>query len=76
MRCESAAVVVASPSGVLRSLACIGVISLVGAQGSFGAAVLGASMVGGPVGYRGPAMETTLVVWHSLGVSGLHGGGR
>jgi hypothetical protein len=31
---------------------------------------------GGPDGHRGPATETTLVVWQSRGVSGLHGGGR
>jgi hypothetical protein len=33
-------------------------------------------MVWGPDGHRGPTMETTLVVWQSLGVSSLHGGGR
>jgi hypothetical protein len=31
---------------------------------------------GAPDGHRGPATETTLVVWQSRGVSGLHGGGR
>jgi hypothetical protein len=46
------------------------------AQGPFGAAVLGASMVGGPDRHYGLVMETTLVVWRSLGVSDLHGGGR
>jgi hypothetical protein len=33
-------------------------------------------MVGGPVGHHGPTMETTLIMWRSLGISGLHGGGR
>jgi hypothetical protein len=33
-------------------------------------------MVGGPDRHRGPVTETTLVVWRSLGVSGLHEGGR
>jgi hypothetical protein len=52
MQRESAAVSVAFPSGVLRSLMCIGIVSLAGAQGSFGAGVLAASMlvvVGGGV---------------------------
>jgi hypothetical protein len=46
------------------------------AQGPFGAAMLGASMVGGPDGHHRLVMETTLVVWQSFGVSGVHGGGR
>jgi hypothetical protein len=48
--------------GVLRSSASIGVVSLAGAQGPFSAAMLGASMVGGLGGHRGPAAESTLVV--------------
>jgi hypothetical protein len=43
------------------------------AHGLFGATALGASMVGGLDGHHEPVMETTLVVWWSLGVSGLHG---
>jgi hypothetical protein len=38
-------------------------------------AALGASLVGGPDGHRGPVMEITLVVWGPLAVPGLHGGG-
>jgi hypothetical protein len=32
-------------------------------------------MVGGPDGHRGPVTKTTLVVWWSLGISDLSGGG-
>jgi hypothetical protein len=33
-------------------------------------------MVGGPDGHHRLVMETTLVMWQSFGVSGVHGGGR
>jgi hypothetical protein len=48
------------------------------AQGPFGVAVLGTTMVGGgvPTGTLGPVTETTLAVWRSLDVSDRHGGGR
>jgi hypothetical protein len=32
--------------------------------------------VRGPDGHRGPMTETTLVMWQSISVSDLHGGGR
>jgi hypothetical protein len=74
MQCESTMVTVAFPGIVLRSSTCIGVDSLA-RGGGFDAAVLGASMVGGLDRHRRLATETNLVVWWSLGVSGLHGGG-
>jgi hypothetical protein len=61
---------------VLQSSACTGDVFMAGAQGPFGAAVEGASVVGGPDGHRRPATETTLVMWRSLDAFGIHGGGR
>jgi hypothetical protein len=74
MRRESTTVVF--PSGVLRSSACTGVDSLPGVAGSLRCGCVRSLYGGGPDGHRGLATETTLVVWWSLGVSSLHGGGR
>jgi hypothetical protein len=68
MRRESAVVVMAFHGGVLRPLVCFGVVSLAVGARPLRCGCIGSLHGGGLNEHCGPAAETTLVLWRSLGV--------